>query len=54
MQKVVVSLFRTFFLWIFFMLYKGLGGEDFNVIKMFSMFLLAVGIVWYIKLDMDY
>ena len=36
------------------MLYKGLGHEDFHVIKMFGMFFLAVGIVWYIKLDMEY
>ena len=53
MQKVVVSLSKTFALWIFFMIYPGVGHEDFNVVKMLAMFILAFGICYYIYLDME-
>ena len=42
---------KTFFMWIFFMIWDGEGHEDFNVIKMIGMFLLAIGTIWYIILD---
>lgn len=51
MQKVMLALLKTFLMWIFFMLYPGHGHEDFNWIKMIGMLLLAIGTVWYIRLD---
>ncbi len=51
MQKVMLALLKTFLMWIFFMLYPGHGHEDFNWIKMIGMLLLAIGTIWYIKLD---
>lgn len=51
MQKVMLTLLKSFLMWIFFMIYPGFGHEDFNWIKMIGMFLLAIGTVWYIKLD---
>jgi hypothetical protein len=51
MQKVMLALLKTFLMWIFFMAWPDEGHEDFNVIKMIGMLLLAAGTVWYITLD---
>ena len=53
MNKVVLTMFKTFFLWIFFMLWPGKGHEDFNLVKMFGMVLLIIGTFIYIKLDLE-
>ena len=53
MQKVMLALLKTFLMWIFFMLWKGEGHEDFNIIKMFGMLLLSIGTIYYIMLDIE-
>lgn len=51
MQKVMLSLLKIFIMWIFFMIWKGVGHQDFNTITLLGMLLLAIGTFWYIYLD---
>lgn len=49
----MLALLKTFLMWIFFMAWQGDGHEDWNWIKAGGMALLAIGTIWYIKLDID-
>ena len=51
MQKTVVGLLKTVFLWVFFLGYQGHGHEEFSWIKLLGMALLCSGTLLYIKLD---
>ena len=51
MQKVMVSLLKTFTLWVFFMCWQQSGHEEWSWVKALGMLLLACGTMWYIDLD---
>jgi len=47
MQKCMAVILKLLLLWVFWMIWPGQGHEDFNFIKMLSMILLTIGIVYY-------
>lgn len=51
MTKVMNALLKTFVIWIFFMIYPGMGHEAWSWPKALGMLCLSIGIIYYVKLD---
>ena len=51
--KVMLSLLKTFILWIFFICYTGNGHEDFNGFDLIGMSMIAVGTIYFVRLELS-
>jgi len=51
--KVMLALLKTFLLWVFFMCYAGNGHEDFNYLDLIGMSMIAIGTVYFVRLELS-
>ena len=54
MQRQIAMMLVTPTVWVFFLLYSGEGQESFNWKQLLGLFLLIIGIFWYIMADRKY
>jgi hypothetical protein len=51
--KVMLSLLKTFLLWVFFISYTGNGHEEFNYLDLIGMSMIAVGTIYFVRLELS-